>query len=215
MKQAQKTILALITLASVAASAEPYSAQQGLDKIKINVETAKANKSDYEKNLGVINNNVNEVNKAKGQAQKQKDSVNTEIINNNESLKKVILQEKEIQALIAAEEQKRTEEEKQLAEAEALTDKLAENIKKRDQVIVDYKKQMTTVADEKKTWKAREVELRAQEGKTIDAIRSLASQEVAWTTKKKTYEGEAKKWSSELDKQEKISETYQGLKENK
>lgn len=215
MKQVQKNILALITLASISTSAEPYAAQQGLDKIKINVETAKANKSDYEKNLSVVNNNVTEVAKAKGQAQKQKDSVNTEIVNNNESLKKVILQEKELQALIAAEEQNRAEEEKQLTEVEALADKISENLKKRDQVIVEYKKQMTTVADEKKTWKARETELRTQENKTIEAIRGLASQEATWTAKKKTYESEVKKWSSELDKQEKISETYQGLKENK
>lgn len=215
MKQTNKTILAVIALASVAAFAEPYSAQQGLDKIKINVETAKANKVDYEKNLGVINGNMNEIGKAKGQAQKQKDTVNTEILNNNESLKKVVLQEKELQALITAEEQKRGEEEKQLKELEALTVKIGENQKKRDQLIADYKKQMELVAEEKKSWKGRETELRAQEGKTIEALRGIASQETAWNTKKKSYEGEAKKWSAELDKQEKISETYQGLKESK
>lgn len=215
MKQTQKTILALITLASVAAVAEPYSAQQGLDKIKINVETAKANKVDYEKNLNVINTNMTEIGKAKSQAQKQKDTVNTEILNNNESLKKVVLQEKELQALITAEETKRAEEEKQLKELLALTTKINDNQKKRDQLIADYKKQMEMVAEEKKSWKGRESELRAQEGKAIEALRGLASQEVAWNTKKKTYEGEAKKWSAEVDKQEKISETYQGLKENK
>lgn len=215
MKQMQKTILALITLSTVVAIAEPYTAQQGLDKIKINVETAKANKVDYEKNLGVINTNMNEIGKAKGQAQKQKDTVNTEILNNNESLKKVVLQEKELQALIAAEEQKHAEEEKQLKELDALTAKLEDNQKKREQLIADYKKQMELVAEEKKSWKGRETELRAQEGKAIEALRGLASQETAWNTKKKTYEGEVKKWSAEVDKQEKISETYQGLKENK
>lgn len=215
MKQTQKTILALITLSALAAVAEPYSAQQGLDKIKINVETAKANKVDYEKNLGVINGNMTEIGKAKGQAQKQKDTVNTEILNNNEALKKVVLQEKELQALIAAEETKRAEEEKQLKELLALTTKVSENQKKRDELIADYKKQIEMVAEEKKSWKGRESELRAQESKAIEALRGLASQETAWNTKKKTYEGEVKKWSAEVDKQEKISETYQGLKENK
>lgn len=215
MKQTQKTILALITLSSIVASAEPYSAQQGLDKIKINVETAKANKVDYEKNLGVINTNMTEIGKAKSQAQKQKDTVNTEILNNNEALKKVVLQEKELQALISAEETKRAEEDKQLKELAALTTKISENQKKREQLIADYKRQMEMVAEEKKSWKGRESELRAQEGKAIESLRGLASQEVAWNTKKKSYEGEVKKWSAEVDKQEKISETYQGLKENK
>ena len=214
MKQT-KLIAALITLASLQTMADPYTAQQGLDKIKINVETAKANKVDYEKNLGIINGNMGEIGKAKGQAQKQKDTVNTEILNNNEALKKVVLQEKELQALITAEEQKHAEEEKQLKELLALTTKVSDNQKKREQIIADYKKQMEMVADEKKSWKGRESELRAQEGKAIEALRGLASQEVAWNNKKKSYEGEAKKWSAEVDKQEKISETYQGLKENK
>ena len=111
--------------------------------------------------------------------------------------------------------QRLAEEEKQLKELDALTAKIEENQKKREQNIAAYKKQMETVADEKKTWKARETELRAQDAKAIEAIRGLASQETAWTAKKKTYEGEAKKWAAEVDKQEKISETYQGLKENK
>ncbi|MES2801022.1 MAG: hypothetical protein V4654_00895 [Bdellovibrionota bacterium] len=220
MKKTQKTILTLsaftvLTFSAVLAFADPYTAETGLDKIKINVETAKANKGDYEKNLGVINGNMSELGKAKGQAQKQKDSVNTEIVNNNEALKKVVLQEKELQALITAEETKRAEEEKQLKELEKLSTQIAENQKKREQIIADYKKQMEIVAEEKKSWKGREGELRAQETKTIDALRGLASQETTWNTKKKTYEGEVKKWTSELDKQEKISETYQGLKENK
>lgn len=216
MKQNKNILIAaLITLASLQTLADPYTAQQGLDKIKINVETAKANKVDYEKNLSIINGNMTEIGKAKGQAQKQKDTVNTEILNNNEALKKVVLQEKELLALIAAEEQKRAEEEKQLKELLALTTKITDNQKKREQLIADYKKQMEMVADEKKSWKSRESELRAQESKAIEALRGLASQEVAWNSKKKSYEGEAKKWSAEVDKQEKISETYQGLKENK
>ncbi len=204
-----------ITFSAVLAFADTYTAQQGLDKIKINVETAKANKMDYEKNLSVINGNMNEIGKAKNQAQKQKDSVNSEIVNNNEALKKVVLQEKELQALITSEETKRAEEEKQLKELEKLQTQIAENQKKREQIIADYKRQMDIVAEEKKSWKGREGELRAQETKTIDALRGLASQEVAWNTKKKSYEGEVKKWTAEQDKQEKISETYQGLKENK
>lgn len=220
MKTNKKTILALgavtaITFSAVLALADTYTAQQGLDKIKINVETAKANKMDYEKNLGVINGNMNELSKAKNQAQKQKDSVNSEIVNNNEALKKVVLQEKELQALITAEETKHAEEDKQLDELERLQNQISENQKKREQIIADYKKQMEIVAEEKKSWKGREGELRAQETKTIDALRGLASQEVAWNTKKKSYEGEVKKWTAEQDKQEKISETYQGLKENK
>ena len=204
-----------ITLAYVISFADPYTAQQGLDKIKTNLDNAKANEKDYSKNLDTINKNMSEVGKAKTQAQKQKDSVNTEIVNNNESLKKIILQEKELQQLITQEEQKRAEEEKQLNELDKLVAQIEANQKQRDTLITDYKKQMGLIAEEKKSWKGRETELRTQETKTIDALRGLASQESAWTTKKSTYSAEEKKWASEVEKQQKITDTYQGLKENK
>ena len=47
------------------AQAENYSAQQGLDKIKSNLENSKANQKEYERNLDIVNKNIGEVSKAK------------------------------------------------------------------------------------------------------------------------------------------------------
>lgn len=197
------------------AFAEPYTAQDGLDKIKTNLENSKANQQDYNKNLNTVNTNITQITNAKSTVQKQKDSVNTEIVNNNESLKKVILQEKELQQLITLEEQKKLQEEKQLEQLDKLTAKIEENQKQREALIAEYKKQLTIATNEKTAWKGRETELRAQETKTIQSLRGLATEEANWGTKKKTYEAEVKRWTSEVDKQQKITDTYQGLKENK
>lgn len=81
----------------------------------------------------------------------------------------------------------------------------------REQIIADYQAQLTNAGLEKKTWKDREAELRTEEGKAIQSVRKLASDEVAWTNKKRGYEGELKRWAVESEKQQKINSTYQGL----
>ena len=70
---------------TMTAHAEPITAANGLDKIKTNVENSKANQKEYDRNLKVVNKNLNEVSKAKTTYLKQKETVSTEIVKNNES----------------------------------------------------------------------------------------------------------------------------------
>jgi chromosome segregation ATPase len=193
------------------AQAENYSAQQGLDKIKSNLENSKANQKEYERNLDIVNKNIGEVSKAKSSVLKQKDSVSGEIVKNNESLKKVLVQERDINFLIAQEQEKKVAEQKQIEQLEKLLQQLKQNQVQRDAILADYQNQLKSNSEEKKAWKDREGELRAQEAKTINSLRGLASEEATWNNKKKGYEGEAKRWSAEADKQQKIQDTYQGL----
>lgn len=199
-------------LTAILSHAEPYKAQDGLEKVKTNVETAKSNEEDYKKNLAVINDNMSAIGKSKAQVNKQKDTVNAELNRNNESLKKVSLKEKELQQLITAEEQKRNEETKQLEKLAKLQEKIQENQRQRDILIADYKKQLGLVAEEKTVWKNRETELKTEANKAAEALRGLASQESNWNSKKKSYEGEVKKWSAEVGKQQKSVDTYESLK---
>lgn len=205
------TLTALLLSVCSLSFAEPFTAQQGLDKIKNNLENSKANQKEYERNLDIVNKNVDEVVKAKTSVLKQKESVTGEIVQNNESLKKVLVQERDINFLIAQEKERQMAEAKQIEQLEKLLQTLKQNQTQRETILADYQNQLKANSDEKKAWKDREAELRLQEAKTITALRGLASEEASWTNKKKGYEGEMKRWSAESDKQQKIHDTYQGL----
>lgn len=208
------TLLATSFTASLA-YAEPMTAAKGLERIKSNLENAKSNEKEYDRNLDIVNKNIGEISKAKGTIQKQKDSVSGEIVQNNESLKKVIVQEKEIAALLANEKNKLAQESKQLEQLEKVIEQIKQNQTQRQANIAEYENQLRVNGDEKKAWKDREGELRAQESKTIQSLRGLASEEANWNNKKKGYEGEAKRWSSEVEKQQRIQDTYQGMADQK
>ncbi len=205
------TILSALIFASMMAKAESMTATQGLDKIKTNLENSKSNKKEYDRNLDIVSKNVSEVTKAKTTVQKQKETVSGEIVKNNDSLKKVLVQERDINQLIAQEKANLQAEAKQAEQLEQMLNQVKQNQAKRETIIADYQSQLNMTSAEKKAWKDREAELRAQESKTIQSIRTLASEESTWLNKKKGYEGEAKRWASESDKQQKIHDTYQGL----
>lgn len=215
MKKIFITTLLAAQVLSLNAMAEPYQVQQGLDKIKTNFENSKANKNEYDKNLNVVNKNIDEITKAKNAVLKQKSEVSAEIVKNNESLKKVMIQEKEIQQYIKVEEDKTAAENKQIEQLENLVAQIRKNQEQRAAVIANYQEQLKFTTDEKVSWKNREGELRTQEGETIKVVRGVASEEANWQNRKKGYEIEVKRWSAEAEKQQKIFDTYQGLKEAK
>lgn len=211
------TLLTITALAlqTMTANAETVTAAQGLEKIKTNVENSKANEKEYDRNLKVVNKNLTEVNKAKSTYLKQKDVVSGEIVKNNDSLKKVLVQERDISTLLSQEKEKQQTEAKQLEQLEKMTAQIKLNQVQRESVIAEYQSQLRMTTDEKKAWKDRETELRSQESKTIQAVRTIASEETTWSNKKKGYEGEMKRWSAEAEKQRKIQDTYQGLADQK
>jgi chromosome segregation ATPase len=213
MKTLSLLTAALLTVLTSAAVAETMNASQGLDKIKNNLENSKANQKEYERNLTVVNQNINEVNKAKSSILKQKESVSTEIVKNNDSLKKVMIQERDISVLLTQEKEKLAAEAKQVEQLEKMMAQIKQNQQQRESIIADYQNQLRMTSDEKKAWKDRETELRNQEAKTIQSVRALASEESTWNNKKKGYEGETKRWAAEAEKQQKIHDTYQGLAE--
>lgn len=209
-----KTIIAAQFI-GFAAMAEPYQVQQGFDKIKTNFENSKANKGEYDKNLAIVNNNVNEISKAKNSVIKQKNDISQEIVKNNDSLKKVMLQERDIQQHIKIEEDKIAAENKQIEQLEGLIAQIKQNQQQRQAIVANYQEQLRATSDERTAWKNRESELRSQEGEAIKAVRSVSAEESTWLNRKKGYEIEVKRWTAEADRQQKIYDTYQGLKEGK
>lgn len=203
--------IVIALLISGTARAESMTASQGLDKIKTNLENSKSNQKEYDRNLDVVNHNLTEVTKAKSSTLKQKEAVSSEILKNNDSLKKVLVQERDITALITSEKEKLAAETKQVEQLERMMAQIKQNQLQRETNIADYQNQLKMTTEEKKAWKDRETELRGQEAKTIQSVRALASEENTWSNKKKGYEGESKRWAAEADKQQKIHDTYQGL----
>ncbi|MFZ3231388.1 MAG: hypothetical protein WA160_14355 [Pseudobdellovibrio sp.] len=208
------TVLLISCLTSISA-AEQMSAAQGLEKIKTNLENSKANQKEYERNLDVVSQNLNEVTKAKSSVIKQKETVSSEILKNNDALRKSLVQERDLNTLIAQEKEKFQIETKQLEQLEKMIAQIKQNQVQREALLSDYQNQFRLANEEKKAWKDRETELRAQEAKTIQTARSLASEEATWSNKKKGYEGETKRWAAESEKQQRIHDTYQGLAEQK
>lgn len=208
----KKIILTLALLTTATTFAEQYTANQGLEKIKTNFDNSKLNKNEYEKNLGTVTTNLNELSKAKSSVVNQKSAVSQEILSNNESMKKILIQEKEIQAAIKEEQTKMQVEKQQIENLEKVIAQIKQNQIKREEIIAGYEAQLKSNSDEKLVWKNRETELRNQEAETIKALRGIASEETTWQNKKKGYELEVKRWSAETEKQQKIYDTYQGLK---
>lgn len=211
--KASTLIVTLAMVLSFKAFADPVTAAQGLDKIKSNLENSKLNQKEYDRNLDVVSKNLSEVTKAKETTLKQKESVSGEIVKNNESLKKVIVQEQSISQLLTQEKEKLSTETKQLEQLEKMIAQIKMNQVQREGIIADYQNQMKMTAEEKKAWKDRESELRVQETKTIQSVRTLANEETTWSNKKKGYEGELKRWVAESEKQQKIHDTYKGMAE--
>lgn len=211
-----KYILSILTftLTALSVNADLYKANDGLEKIKSNVDNSALNKKEYDKNLTTVTGNITEITKAKTSVQKQKDTVSGEIVQNNESLKKILFQEREITQAMTTEKEKLALESKQLEQLEKMMAQIKKNQEQRNTLIADYQNQLSINQDEKKAWKGREAELRTQEGKTMQTLRGLASDESTWKNKQKGYEIEVKRWASETEKQQKIYDTYQGLKES-
>lgn len=213
MKKTNLILAAAVFVSTQVSFAEPYTANQGLDKIKSNFDNSKVNKAEYEKNLSTVNNNLNEISKAKTAVINQKNQVSKEILGNNDSLKKVLIQERDIQNAIKDEQNKVAAEDKQISELQKAIDTIKANQAKRQANVAQYEEQLKITQDEKASWKGREAELRAQEGEVIKSLKSIAADEGSWTNKKKGYEIEVKRWTAESEKQQKIYDTYQGLKQ--
>lgn len=213
-----KTILSTLMLTGffvLPAKAQLLTAPKGLEKIKTNLENAQKNKDEYAKNLELVKTNAAEVQKAKEATQAQKKIIYGEIVKNNDSLKKVLLQERDISIYITKENDKIALETKQIEQLQAMINQIKKNQEQRALIISDYNNQLNAAGNTKKAWKDREAQLRAQEAQTMQSLRGIASEEASWLNKKKKYESEVKRWTAEAEKQKKIHDTYQGLAEGK
>ncbi|MNL51535.1 hypothetical protein D3C87_1746400 [compost metagenome] len=107
------------------------------------------------------------------------------------------------------------QEEGKVKELEAMLMRIRENQKKREANIADYQLQINQLQEEKKIWQSRAGSLKEQNDQVNKQIRSLAAEEGEWKAKQKGYEGEVKRWKNEVERQQKISDSYNSLAEAK
>ena len=203
----------LVVLSSIA-NAET-TAKEGLQKIKSNLDNSQVNLQEYEKNLKIVEGNMTEVNKAKAQVEAQKTEVLQHTTDNDKALHRLNEQEKELQGLITAENEKLTVEAQKVKELEATILKIKETQKKREQNIADYQLQKNQLQEEKKIWNARGATIKEQSEQVAQKLKTLSSEETEWRLKQKGYQAEVKRWSQEVDRQKKINESYKSLSEVK
>ncbi len=191
------------------------TAQDGIAKIKENLDNAKANLEDYKKNLKVVEGNIQEVAKAKAKVDEQKKQVSSQVKENQTNQTRLQKSESEIIRLSKEEETKSVSEDKKIAELQAMIVKIQENKTKRQQNMDTYKVQQTQLGEEKKVWDQRGTTLKDQDKQVADRLKALIAQEAEWRNKKRGYEGEVSRWQKEIDKQQKTYNQFKDLAEAK
>lgn len=214
MKKILTIAIALVFINSLA-NADTISSSKGVEKIKSNLNIASANKLEYEKNLQIVNDNLQALKRNKDISITQKKTLAHELNKNEESVKKINSQEKEISQLLQIENNKIKNEEKQLQQLQTLIEQIKKNQTQRQLIITDYQNQLKEVEQKKSEWKERENKLKAQLAENNESLKQLTSDENNWISKKTTYAKEQKKWTDETQRTQKINDRFQGLVEGK
>lgn len=209
-----KLIFLMFVASGLPANAQ-NSAKEGLERIKNNFNNSKANLLEYEKNLKIVDGNLEEVIKAKNQIQDQQKQVLNQENENSQALTRIEQQESDLQRLMGDEKVKTAEENLKIQELEALIAKIRDNQKKREMNISDYQLQLTQLQEEKKIWNSRANSLKEQGNQVAQKIKVLNNEEKEWRAKQKGYQGEVKRWSQEVDRQKKLNDSYESLAEVK
>ena len=92
---------------------------------------------------------------------------------------------------------------------------MKDNEAKRTANIASYEEQQKQLALDKADWKARGEQISKLQHDLDSRVKSLTAQENEWTVKRRGYQGEVSRWQKEVDRQQKLSESYRSLAEVK
>lgn len=205
-------IIAILAVIGFSREADAQlTAREGLGQIKSNLENSRENLTSYKKNLQVVDGNVQEVAKARQQLDSQRGTLAKAVQENNQQMATYSRQENEVMLLIKEEQTKLTQEQAKIDELMKIVNQLKDNQKKRESNIQSYKSQMNQAALEKKEWQERGEEIKRAHAELQGRNQSLVSQETEWRGKRKGYEGEVVRWQKEVERNQKLQETYSSL----
>lgn len=191
------------------------SAQEGLARIKTNLNNSKSNLKSYEENLSTVERNLQEIAKAKNQIENQQKQINKIDEENKIAMITISNQEKELNLLISGEKTKNDLDSKKIIELEMMVTKLKATQQKREGHINNYQQQLMKALEEKKVWQSRIEQLNAQKSKVILNSKSVQKEETEWQAKRLGYKAEVNRWNSEVQRQQKINDSYSSLAEVK
>jgi chromosome segregation ATPase len=179
------------------------SAKEGITRLEENIENSKENIKQYKSNLDTVEANIKEVKKAQENVLEQSKKLQDQINTHNALMKKMQVQERELSQMMVSEKEKNAKDELRISEIEKLLVQIKSNIENREKNRKDYERQLTEVTDYKKEWQIFAETLKAQQLDMNKNLSDIKSQNDLWAGKKKGYEGEIKRWTAEVDKQEK------------
>jgi len=191
------------------------TAQEGLSKLKANLENSKANLDDYKKNLGIVDDNLKEIAKARLQVDEQKNQTNQAMTENNQKIQALEKTENDLTQLIQNEQKQLTAEELKIQELNKLITQLKDTQALRNKNIAHYNDQKAQVSREKGEWKTRGEQIQKNIQQVDARLQALSSKESEWRNKQRGYQGEVSRWQKEVDRQKKLGENYSSLAETK
>lgn len=187
------------------------SAKEGITRLEENIENSKENIKQYKSNLEIVEANIKEVKKAQDNVQGQSKKLQEQITAHNALMKKMQSQEKELNQLMTSEKEKNAKDEQRIKEIEKLMVQIKSNMENREKNRKEYERQLTDVSDYKKEWQIFADTLKTQQADMSKNLADIKSQNDMWAGKKKGYEGEIKRWSAEMDKQQKTLQQVRNI----
>jgi hypothetical protein len=191
------------------------SAQEGLARIKSNLNNSKSNLSSYENNLNTVESNLQEIAKAKNQIEEQQKQLNKVDEENKKAMITISTQEKELNLLIIDEKTKNDLDAKKITELEMMISKMKATQQKRDENINAYQQQLLKAQEEKRIWQSRIEGFNVQKSKVTQNSKSIQKEESEWQAKRLGYKAEVNRWNAEVQRQQKINDSYTSLAEVK
>jgi len=86
---------------------------------------------------------------------------------------------------------------------------------KRDENMADYQQQLMKVQEEKGIWQSRIEGFNVQKAKVSQNSKSIQKEESEWQAKRLGYKAEVTRWNAEVQRQQKINDSYTSLAEVK
>jgi len=189
------------------------SSPEVFERVDKNIQNAQANRADSTKNLGLVTENLTQVQKARSTVQADASKIRSELAANQKIQKEI---EGHLDKFRKSEDQEKKSiqsEEKKIADLEKSIQTLRNSIEKRRENLNHISAEREKVTTAHADWKSRTDQLVKLQAEAKVRDDRLAVEEKEWRGKKSKYEKDSSRWTTTLAEQEKVKKnlvTLQG-----
>lgn len=186
-------------------------AQEGLDRIKSNFENSKSNLTQFQSNLEIVGKNIAEVKKAQAdfRAQEQEnDRIEQKI---RTELAKVQAHQLEIARQMNAETALSQQEQKKIIELKKDLEALEKNALVRAENLRLLNSDKSVAKESEASYNLRSDQLKEARAAIAKSQANLSQEEQSWINKQRGYQGEVNRWKKEVDRNQKLLDSYSNL----